>query len=96
MSQFVSDDNGHPLFTGLRVDCRVIEQSRLSGDGGREGEMRGRDGGRDGEERWRERWRQKTEYVSDIYYIRIVHTSIHSMTTTADIHSIIIDMYYIQ
>ena len=53
MSQFVSDDNGHPLFTGLRVDCRVVEQSRLSGDGGTEGEMRGRDGGRDERERWR-------------------------------------------
>ena len=50
MSQFVSDDNGHPLFTGLRVDCRVIEQSRLSGDG----EMRGRDE----RERWSERWKE--------------------------------------
>ena len=41
MSQFVSDDNGNPLFTGLRVDCRVVEQSRLSGEEEMEGEMEG-------------------------------------------------------
>ena len=31
MSQFVSNNNSHSLFAGLRVDCWVIQQSCLSG-----------------------------------------------------------------